>query len=156
VVDAILTPAPANPLCWQGIVVSRRNDEYVLDVAFVSAAPGVTPAATCRLETTGASLGMGPPSPRSTPAVHFEGQHRAPLAELRHFARSNCHVAAFLRFARAPFWRERGESVLVGDLRYDRSASEGFAELEVPLRPANCPAWLPPWTPPRRALLETP
>jgi inner membrane protein len=154
VADAVLTPLPANPICWQGIVVGRHEGMYRLEVAVVSIAPESVPASDCRIEPIGASLGLTPSSRRVTRSVSFQGEHQAPLAELRRLARSNCHAAAFLRFARTPFFRDHGTKVELGDLRYDRSEDEEFAELEVPARPVDCPQWLPPWTPPRRDLLE--
>lgn len=156
VVDTVLTPSPALPLCWQGVVVGRTKESYLLEVALVSIAPGSMSASACRLEPTGVSLGMQRSSRRATPSALFQGEHRASLAEFQELARSNCHVAAFLGFARTPFWLERGASLHLGDLRYDRSASDGFAELEVPSRPSECPPFVPPWTPPRRDLMDEP
>jgi inner membrane protein len=154
VVDAALTPLPGNPICWQGIVVGRQNGTVVLEVAVISIAPGALSARDCRLEPTGVSLGLSASSRHATASVLFQGEHRAPLGDLRSLADSNCHVAAFLRFARTPFFREHGTSVELGDLRYDRSEDRGFAELEVPARPVDCPPWLPPWLPPRQDLLD--
>jgi inner membrane protein len=154
VVDAVLTPAPGNPLCWQAVVVGRRDGAYVLEVAHVSLAPGVMPASACHLGPSGASLGLRPSSRSPTARAVFQGDYAAPLAELRTLARTNCHVAAFLGFARAPFWLPRGENLYLGDLRYDREEEDGFAELEVPAHASQCPPWLPPWTPPRQDLLE--
>jgi inner membrane protein len=154
VVDTVLAPSPANPLCWQGLVVGRTKDSYLLEVALVSVAPAPMAASACRLEPTGASLGMRDSSRPFTQSVLFQGEHGAPLAELQHLARSNCYAAAFLRFARTPFFRDRGATVELGDLRYDRSKDEGFSELAVPSRPTGCPGWIPPWTPPRRDLME--
>jgi inner membrane protein len=154
VVDTVLTPLPGNPICWQGIVIGRRHGTVLLEVALISIAPDAMPASACRLEPTGASLGMTTSSRGSTPRVLFQNEHQAPLAGLRSLARSNCHFAAFLGFARAPYWLERGASLYVGDLRYDRSKDAEFAELEVPARPVDCPPWLPPWTPPRQDLLD--
>jgi hypothetical protein len=156
VVDTVLTPSPALPLCWQGVVVGRTKESYLLEVALVSIAPASMPASACRLEPTGVSLGMQRGSRPATPSALFQGEHRAPLAELQELARSNCHVAAFLGFARTPFWLERGASLYLGDVRYDRSAADGFAELEVPRRPSQCPPFVPPWTPPRRDLMDEP
>jgi inner membrane protein len=154
VVDAILTPAPASLICWQGIVVGRRGDNYTLDVAMVSIAPGMEPAKDCGLEPTGLSLGMKKPVRRSTSSVRFQGEHHAPLTELTELARNNCYARAFFTFSRAPFWLARGSKVYLGDLRYDRSSDPGFAELEVPARPTECPPWVPSWIPPRRDLLR--
>lgn len=154
VVDAVLTPGPASPICWQAVVVGRQRDRYVLEVAMVSIAPWLEPASSCRLEPIGASVGLQVSRRRSTERVLFQGEHRTELAALRHLARSNCHVAAFLGFARAPFWVDHGATLELGDLRYDRSTAAGFAELDVPARPGECPPWIPPWTPPRADLLE--
>lgn len=154
VADVVLAPAPGNPLCWQAVVVGQRDSAYVLEAAQVSLLPGVMPTSACHLGPFGASLGLRPSPRPPTPHAAFEGEHQAPLAELRELARTNCHVAAFLRFARVPFWLARGDDVYVGDLRYDREEDDGFAELEVPARPSGCPPWLPPWTPPRHDLLE--
>jgi inner membrane protein len=155
VLDTVLTPSPAIPLCWQGLVVGRTEDSYLLEVALVSIAPAPLAASACRLEPTGASLGLRDSSRPFTRRVLFQGEHRTSLAEFRSLARSNCYAAAFLRFARTPFFRERGATMELGDLRYDRSKDEGFAELEVPSRPTTCPAWIPPWTPPRRDLVDS-
>jgi inner membrane protein len=154
VVDTVLTPSPAMPLCWQGVVVGRTRDAYLLEVAHVSLAPEPVAASACRMQPTGASLGLRASSRPFTRSVLFQGEYRAPLAELQSLARSNCHAAAFLRFARTPFWRVHAAKVELGDLRYDRSEDAGFAELEVPSRPSQCPPWIPPWTPPRQDLMD--
>lgn len=154
IVDVALTPLPGNPVCWQGVVVGRRHDAYVLEVARVSLLPGPQVSWACRTGRAGVSLGMRTSSRRYTRDVLFQTEHQAPLAAIRELARSNCQVGAFLRFARAPFWIERGASLYLGDLRFDRDGDAGFTELEVPARPSSCPPWLPPWTPPRHDLLE--
>ena len=63
-----------------------------------------------------------------------------------------CEVAALLRFARAP-WFQDGEPRTAGDLRYDHEPELGFAELAL-AQPPRCPAYVPPWTPPRADLLR--
>ena len=81
-------------------------------------------------------------------AVAWGREFRAPLGRLRELAREDCVARAFLRFARVPFWIVRDERVqLLGDLRYDRSDENEFAELR--LTPgAPCPRFEPPWQPP--------
>jgi hypothetical protein len=57
-------------------------------------------------------------------------------------------AAAFLRFARVPFWlHEGGRASLIGDLRFDRSSALEFAELLLVPEPP-CPRNVPPWLPP--------
>ncbi|MDQ3033919.1 MAG: hypothetical protein M3Y87_15995, partial [Myxococcota bacterium] len=61
-----------------------------------------------------------------------------------------CDVAAYLRFARVPFAASAParETIVLGDLRYDRERGPSFAEIEVPREPpAECPSFVPPWEP---------
>ena len=154
--DYVATPAPANPLCWNVISVGEHAGFYELRVATVSIAPSLVTAAACGVEPTGKTAGLRAAELPNSPGVAWEGVWRAPLAELRTLARERCDVAAFLRYARVPFWLERpaGE-LLVGDLRYDRAPDAEFAEIELPGKVGACPEWLPPWRPPRAALLES-
>jgi len=59
-------------------------------------------------------------------------------------------VAAYLRFARLPWWASSEAGTVWGDLLYDRSADLEFAELQVPHEPGACPKHVPDWTPPSR------
>ncbi len=154
IADTVLTPAPGNPICWNAVIIGRRGADYELAVARASLVPGLLDAERCTFERTGVTLGLSPPHRRSSASVRWEGEHVAPLAELRAFARNNCQAAAFLRWSRAPFWLERSQELYLGDLRYDRSSAAGFAELGVPLHPRKCPSWVPPWLPPRADLLS--
>jgi len=152
--DFVTTPAPANPLCWNVISIGEHEGTYELRVATVSVAPGLVSAAACGVEPTGKTAGLRRSDLPDARGVAWEGVWHAPLAELRTLARERCDVAAFLRYARVPFWLERpaGE-LLIGDLRYDRAPEAEFAEVELPGKIAACPKWLPPWTPPRSDVL---
>ena len=168
VVDVIVTPLPAYPPCATAIVVARADDDgaprYVLTTATVAAWPALVPVARCGDAGRGdagrggaGSLVMRPATRPSTAAVRWERTWDAPLGELAALARTNCQAAALLRFARAPFWFPvAGDSLHVGDLRYDREPGLGFAELRVPARPAACPTGVPPWRPPRADLIDAP
>lgn len=155
-VDAVITPAPANPLCFSAYVVRERAARYELHTATVALLPSLLPPSRCNLEPTGASLGMGPPTLQSSDAVRWEGTWSAPLSELRRLSREHCEVLAFLRYARVPFWLERGPHLYLGDLRYDREPEPGFTEYEVPREPGTCPPWVPEWRPPRHEILLAP
>jgi inner membrane protein len=166
--DAVLTPAPSNPVCWSAISVAARASRYELRVATLSLLPALVPAESCRFEPSGRSL---PPSTErfgsrehsrtaavgtAPPGLRWDLAWHAPLAELRTLSRSNCDAAAFLRFSRAPYFFSMAEGrVYLGDLRYDRAPELEFAELEVPAEPTRCPRFVPPWRPPRHELLET-
>jgi inner membrane protein len=162
VVDAIVTPVPAFPPCATALVVSTAGTgaeaRYALTTATVAAWPALVGVARCgRGDGRGGarSLAMRPSPRPATAAVRWELTWDAPLAELTALARTNCQVAALLRFMRAPFWfRDDATTLRVGDLRYDREPGLGFAELRVPDRPAACPQGVPPWRPPRADLLD--
>ncbi len=162
VADVVITPAPANPLCAAAIVVEAAGPGRAtsrVTTGWGAAAPALLPAARCR---RGAPAAAGPlamtPAPRpATAAVAWDRTWAAPLAELAGLARDNCQVAAVLRFARVPFWFPVDAATLhVGDLRYARGPDLGFADLRVPVRPAACPAGVPPWRPPPPHLLGAP
>ena len=69
-------------------------------------------------------------------------------------AQRSCTIRAMLRFARVPWAMPNGANWIVGDLRYDREPELGLAELETNLLDEQCPAHVPPWTPPRADLLN--
>jgi inner membrane protein len=159
--DVSRSPLPATPLCWQAVVVQRSRDHqrYALRAASVSAWPAVVSASTCARATNETTAALRPGDVRERDVI-VTGQLEAPLAELRDRAR-RCDVAAYLRWARAPFFAAvaaasaDGEGgFVVGDLRYDRSPDVEFAELRLPREVAQCPKWVPPWRPPRADLLE--
>jgi inner membrane protein len=160
--DAVLTPLPSNPLCWEALLVmakdeARADAQYALRRAQVAAWPGALGVARCPEFSLArpTTLPLQPLSQRSG-AVAWRGEHVAPLARMRRVFQEHCEASAFLRFARAPFLLERGLPVeadlLVGDLRYDNEAALGFAELPLSHTPTRCPARVPSWTPPRAAL----
>lgn len=166
--DAVLTPAPSNPLCWSAVTIAERDTRYELRVLTVSLAPSWVTPEGCRFEPSGQSL------PKNTerfdsrehrpdeavgkplPGVRLDLVWNAPLAELQSLYRSNCQAKAFLRYSRAPFWFPDGAATTyLGDLRYDRQPDQEFAEVEVETKPSRCPRFVPPWRPPRHELLES-
>jgi inner membrane protein len=154
VIDASLTPAPANPFCWSVMAAGLRGDSYELLVATVSVAPKLVPTKECELEPTGESLALSLPGLAPTASVRWDGEWSRPVAELRGLFREDCEVRAYLRWARLPFWfREGKHGLFLGDLRYDRRPGLDFAELRGTIPPASCPRFVPPWIPPRHELL---
>jgi len=161
-VDVVITPAPANPLCARAIAVetlpgAAGGARYRVTTAWAAALPGVVPVARCTPPpgALGApALPMRDATRAPTAAVRWGGTWDAPLAELVALGRDNCWAAAVLRFARVPVWTRVGaDTVAVEDLRYDRGGGAGFAAFRVPARPATCPRDVPPWRPPRADLL---
>jgi inner membrane protein len=155
--DIVMTPAPGNPLCYSVVVVSTHGEDYVLRAGRGSVAPALLSARGCRVQPTGLTLGLRPPSAPPSGNVFWEGEWRRPLRELVELDAQHCLVGAQLRVARAPFWDPRGsERLLVGDLRFDRDPDYDFDEFDVPRDPrkALCLRWLPAWVPPRESLLR--
>ena len=149
-VDLVSTPAPGNPLCWTLLAVLASDDTYVVRQGLASGWPWLSSAEACRPMSRGQSAPLERPSAAAPDArrLVWASEFRAPRAELERARRDDCVARAFLRFARVPFWVERGEQpALIGDLRFDRSSAVEFAEL--PLGPdAPCPRFEPPWLPP--------
>ncbi len=148
--DRVLTPLPMNPLCWDVILVQRSGDRYALRRASASIAPsmrcptGMDGAITAPLERIAVA---------DTPFTQWHGEVVASPGRLRALAATSCEVAALLRFARAPWFDESSGRRVIGDLRYDREPGLGFAEIDL-ARGTRCPAYVPPWTPPREDLLR--
>jgi hypothetical protein len=147
----VSTPFPANPLCWSMLAVGQRGGEYIVRQAMVASLPALLQVDACRWPSTTTTAPLEPA--RSSLAqrdatLAWGREFRAPLADLRELAQKDCVARAFLRFARVPFWVAHGAHArLIGDLRYDRSDENEFAELR--LEPgAPCPRFEPPWQPP--------
>jgi inner membrane protein len=154
--DIILTPQPANPLCFAAIVIGTRGDTYVMRTAQLSSVPGLLPGERCRLQPSEPTAPLQPlPAAWSRGRnVQWLAEFRAPLTELRRLNERNCELAAFLRFARAPYWLpvEQGRRI-VGDLRYDRAPELDFADVALSDQPTRCPPHVPRWQPPRSDVL---
>lgn len=157
--DIILTPQPANPLCFAAIVVGTRGDAYVMRTAQLSSIPSLLSGERCRLQASEPTAPMKPLPPTWSRGgnVRWLAEFTAPLAELRRLNDQHCELAAFLRFARAPYWLPpRQGRRIVGDLRYDRAPELDFADVALREQPARCPPHVPPWQPPRHHLLRKP
>jgi inner membrane protein len=152
-VDRVLTPLPMNPLCWEVILIQTQGDRYALRRAMASIARlpllqcptgSVGRATTARLQDVALP---------DTPFLQWHGEIVGSRDRLRALAVTSCEVAAFLRFARAPWLGASEGRRVIGDLRFDREAELGFAELDL-TRSSPCPAYVPPWVPPRSDLLR--
>lgn len=152
VADVIATPAPATIWCWDMIVVSHSATAMHLRTARVSLAPWLTEVGDCprlRDEPT-APLVTTNFAAQADPGVTVERDHLLSRGALQTIA-ANCWARGYLRFARAPYWEPHGG--MLGDLRYDRSPDEDFADFPLPAR-EDCPNFVPPWVPPRQDVLD--
>jgi inner membrane protein len=151
--DVVITPCPGNPACFSVVTAQLAGDGYTARAGRISVLPGLLSAEQCRVQPTGLTLGLSAPPRSSSPGVYWEGQWRGSVSELQRLAGTQCRIAAWLRFARIPFWRASAAGYLVGDLRFDRDPELDFDELELEGGDGRCPPWLPPWSPPRAELM---
>ena len=135
-VDVVLSPQPANPLCWSAITIEKneRGGEYVMSRGTASLVPRMLSTAGCGL--------------REQASVEWLTTLRQPLATLRALARDDCSVSAWLQFGRAPVLSDDA----IGDFRFGGTSRGGFTYMQ--LRPgAACPRHLTHWDKPREDLL---
>jgi inner membrane protein len=150
--DHVLTPMPANPFCWDTILIQSDGKHYALRQATLSLAPHWISAQNCPLR--GAEDITAPrvaAVTANTESLYWRGEVVLSLAEFKRLAATHCEMSDLLRFARAPFFVARDGSQIIGDLRYDLEPEVSFAELE--LGKETCPGFVPKWEPPRADLL---
>jgi inner membrane protein len=152
--DRILTPLPADPLCWEMILVQQEDERLLLRRGVLSLAPQWLPANAClrRVPLLSPTAQVDPVGP-STAALDWGGQIGTDVGRLKALVANNCEVAAAMRFVRAPWLISVHGATVLGDLRYDREQELGFAEIEVTDRP-RCPPIVPPWGMPRADVLR--
>lgn len=151
--DVIVSPLPANPLCVAVITIERTGRTYRVSTARASSVPSIAVASRCASRNrAGPAFGTSPRP--ATAAMQWDAEWTAPSEEIVALVRESCHALAAMRFIRAPIWRALGDSsVMLGDVRYGGGSGSGFTDVVVPRRPAACPAGVPPWAPPRADLL---
>jgi inner membrane protein len=135
IVDVVLSPDAANPLCWSALTVDRNEagTSYVLRRAKAAV---VVPS------------GCGRGQARR---VVWDVARTQSLVELRTLYRADCWVRGWMQFARAP---EIADGA-ISDARYGGISRGNFTTMA--LKPAaeaaRCPAHLTAWTPPRTDVL---
>jgi inner membrane protein len=152
-VDVVLTPNPASPLCWSVIGVEwvPRRAEYVLWRGTLSLAPGLKPPTSCashRLGGVGETRTLGEGQLALGETIHQSS------SALRDLAARDCWVRAWLRFGRVPVVQNQR----VFDLRFADRRTQEFTHMSlVRDRDAQrCPSWIPGWDMPREEILSRP
>lgn len=153
-IDPVLTPMPANPLCWEVMLVQTRSQSVVARRTMLALAPSLIPADGCLSRSL--NLPSSAPLERvqatDTAELHWYGEIVTDIDRLRSRIATDCEAAAAMRFIRVPWLANVGADMVLGDLRYDREKSLGFAEVALHDPPAACPRLVPPWRPPRADL----
>lgn len=143
VLDIVMTPSPAFPVCWAAIVLQRDDQAgtLVLRRGSLSLVPGWWKADACPLNRFATSR-------REAGEARFApvDEYHVPLERLRALT-ADCRSAAWLRFARAPV-------VLNGrifDLRFETAARGNFTTMSLVAGDgqSECPGFVPDWVMPR-------
>ena len=135
-VDVVLSPAAANPLCWSVLTIAR--DEARAQYVMTRGTAAVVLPSGC---------GAGRAS-----AVLWEAPHTQSLTALRARYRADCWVQGWMQFGRAP----EIAGGTISDLRYGGVPRGNFTTMTLlpPAEAARCPANLTAWRPPRADLLD--
>lgn len=148
VLDVALTAYPSQPRCWAFVSVESDEgaDRYRLRRGILSLAPDWLAPSSCA-----AGLAPGAVMRPLAPGMALDAEFSGGLAALRRLQRDNCHVAAWLRFARAP---AVGPADAL-DLRFSNKTD--FSTLHLAQTAGRaCPLHVPGWEAPRRDLLTPP
>jgi inner membrane protein len=148
IVDIVLSPDPAVPVCWTAIVLERDTaaGQLILRRGTLSLLPASHPPASCVSHrfTAGESAG------RSTGPIVWREEIHQPLAQLRDLRSRDCRVSAWLQFGRAPVIRD-GQIL---DLRFETGRRGNFTAMSIAHdSSAGCPMHVTPWELPRADLL---
>ncbi len=156
--DIAARPMPANPACWEGLLVGEQGGSYRVLRAKVSLPP--LTLASC---AAGAAVDpTAPMRPLARPVrggVEWQSEYRADLAELRALRARDCRFRALLKFTRVPYafrtsGRDSSPGLKAGDLRYDEKRERDFSDIELGEAGQDpCPRFVPGWAEPRADLL---
>jgi inner membrane protein len=156
VIDHVLTPLPADPLCWDVLILSTNGDRYSVRHAMLASVPPLIPADRCP-RLSGSIQNMAPmdaiPGVESS-GVHWLGEFHMSSSELATLVARHCDAAALMQFARAPFASEIDRHWILGDFRFAGDRGSGMATISLgPPSQGVCRPSVP-WIPPREELLR--
>jgi inner membrane protein len=138
-VDVILSPQAADPLCWSAIAIERneRDGEYVMSRGSVSLVPHALSESAC--------------GQQGRTSVEWSTTLHQSLAALRALDHDNCWAAAWLQFGRAP---ALGDDA-IGDFRFGGVSRGNFTTMPLtpPAAASACPPHITHWGKPRADLL---
>ncbi|MBC7691931.1 MAG: metal-dependent hydrolase [Methylotenera sp.] len=131
-----VSPAPGNPLCWRAWIRTQEDDDlaYVTRLGVVSLLPSLLSAENCYpgIEKRGTAQ-LTPPDLVSTSEISWKGNSHLERQVFDLLRQHSCEFRSFLKFSRLPFLQGlsqgQGRVLVAGDLRYDREAGLGFAEI---------------------------
>jgi inner membrane protein len=144
VLDVAMTGYPAQPLCWSYVAIedNAAQGSYRLRRGQLNLAPGLLPACPAAFADPVAGT-------TAVAGVTLSSTWQGDLARLRTLARSDCHVNAWLRFARMP----AVDAEVASDLRFSATPRGNFTTMAVPAAGAAPCGDVPAWGYPRADLL---
>ena len=121
IVDVVLNPNPAVPVCWTALAIEKREsrDEYILRRGNVSLFDGWLPARVCA--NSGAVAGS------SRSRAEWSVSSRQSLSRLRTRSRDDCWVRGWLQFGRAPAMTNDH----IADYRFGGAEGGNFTSMRV-------------------------
>jgi inner membrane protein len=146
ILDASMSSFPTNPLCWAFVSIESNEHAgtYTLRRGLLSLAPNILPVAECP-----SGLSERPSQTKEKPAIVFLAERNGSLDTLRRLKNENCHVEAWLRFARAPSLSE-SEAF---DLRFGSNPEDNFTTINfADFQHRECSRLIPGWAFPRADL----
>jgi inner membrane protein len=155
--DEVLTPMPADPMCWDGWLVQAGPGQEVMRHAHISLLPGLIGVHDCRgvnLGTTVSAAGERVPA-AATADIQWLRQFTMPADQIARLAVTQCRARAFMQFARVPLASADGSDWWLGDLRFGGGRGRGFSQLRLTQPPPPCDFLPVPWLAPRPELLQT-
>jgi inner membrane protein len=153
--DEVLTPMPADPVCWDGWLVQARPGQEIMRHVRISLLPGLIGVHDCRGVNLGTTAGAGQRVAAATADIQWLQQFTMPADAIARLALTQCRARAFMQFARVPLASADGPNWWLGDLRFGGGRGGGFSQLLLTQSPPPC-GFLPvPWLPPRPELLQT-
>jgi inner membrane protein len=152
VLDIATSPAPADPTCYR--VMALTLDQDGIYRARLGRVQLFGDAASCKLLPSEPTAPLRAAELVGRGPVRFDAMFEAPARELAQLSAAKCDAEAMLRFIRVPFWAERPDGTVLGDLRYDRGPALEFAERLIRGVCNSGRVPVAPWIPPRADLLQ--
>ncbi|MGC1457866.1 MAG: metal-dependent hydrolase [Steroidobacteraceae bacterium] len=148
--DRVLTPSPADPVCWDAWLVQAQGAGETMRQARVSLLPGLIGVGNCRGVDLVAAGGE-PVRAAGNSGLQWLRQFSMPADRIAKLALTQCSARAFMQFARVPMAQAEGSGWWLGDLRF--GGGRGFSWLQLSEPAQRCDFWGAPWLPPRPELL---
>jgi inner membrane protein len=152
--DRVLTPTPADPLCWDAWLVQAHRAGETMRRVRISLLPSLINVQNCRGVNLGALQGGEPVPAVSDSELQWLRQFSLPGERIAQLALTQCRARAFMQFARVPMADAAGSGWWLGDLRF--GGGRGFSWLQLTQPPQRCDFPAVPWLPPRPELLAPP